>query len=74
MGGPVARVRLSSRQVQCLALIAQGLTAAAIAEVLSISETTVRYHVDQARRKLSATTRAHAVALAIAGGLVKAEP
>ncbi len=69
-----SQIKLSVRQVQCLALIARGLTDPAIAGALSISETTVRYHVDQARRKLGATTRAHAVALAIANGLVEAEP
>lgn len=68
------QIKLSVRQVQCLALIARGLTDPAIAEALSISETTVRYHVDQARRKLGATTRAHAVALAIANRLVEAGP
>lgn len=61
---------LSSRQRQCLLLVARGFTDPAIAVELGISETTVRYHVDQARRKLGATTRAHAVALAVAQGLV----
>ena len=68
------QARLSARQAQCLALIAQGLTDPAIAAALSISETTVRYHVDQARRKLGAATRAHAVAMAVAQGLVDIEP
>lgn len=74
MNTPAMQARLSARQAQCLALIAQGFTDPAIAAALSISETTVRYHVDQARRKLGAATRAHAVAMAVAQGLVDIEP
>lgn len=57
---------LSRREREVLAGVARGQTNGELAEMLGISESTVRTHVDAARTKLGATTRAHAVALALA--------
>jgi len=61
--------RISPREVQVLRLVALGGSNAEIAEQLGISSETVRNHVRGARGKLGARTKAHAVALAIEGGL-----
>lgn len=53
---------LTSREADCLAYVAEGKTDWEIAVILSLSEATVRFHIDNARAKLDAATRAHAVA------------
>jgi DNA-binding CsgD family transcriptional regulator len=62
---------LTFRQLECLELVARGLTDTAIARKLQVRETTVRWHLDKARRKLSASTRSEAVAQAAWRGLIK---
>ena len=62
--------RLSPRERQVLELLAQGLNAAAAADELGLSRETIRTHVRNAMRKLDATTRVHAVALAVESGTV----
>jgi LuxR family transcriptional regulator len=57
-------VRLSRREIECLSLSAQGLTAEAIAERIHRSLPTVALHLASAAKKLGARNRAHAVALA----------
>jgi DNA-binding CsgD family transcriptional regulator len=42
-----------------------------IGMILTLSSSTVRFHVDRARPKLHATTRPHAVATLVARGLLK---
>jgi DNA-binding CsgD family transcriptional regulator len=67
--GTRARIRsLSAREKEVLSLLAQGLTGVEIAERLYLSPETVRTHVRNAMTKLNASTRAHAIALAIKGG------
>jgi DNA-binding CsgD family transcriptional regulator len=61
---------LSPRERDCLAFVAEGRPDWEIGEILSLAETTVLTHIQNARRKLGARTRAHAVALAVAGGLI----
>lgn len=53
---------LSPRERDCLAYVADGRRDSEIADLLGISETTARFHVDNARRKLGAANRAQAVA------------
>lgn len=53
---------LSSRERDCLAFMADGRRDKEIADRLEITEATVRFHIDNARRKLGAKNRAHAVA------------
>jgi LuxR family transcriptional regulator, quorum-sensing system regulator BjaR1 len=59
---PPAPVRLTSRERDSLALVADGKTDWEISVILGVSEATARFHVDNARRKLGAVTRAQAVA------------
>ena len=65
---------LSARQLDVLRLVAVGSNATQIATELSISEATVRTHVKHILDRLGAHNRAHAVALAMAGGLLGGEP
>lgn len=65
---------LSGRERDVLALVAKGLDDADIGVVLGISRTTAHYHVENAKGRLGAGTRAQAVALAIARGWIDAEP
>ncbi|TPN80833.1 helix-turn-helix transcriptional regulator [Mesorhizobium sp. CU2] len=59
---PTAAVRLTARERDSLALVAEGKTDWEISVILGIAEATVRFHVDNARRKLGAVNRAQAVA------------
>lgn len=61
---PISRPRLTDRESEILVLIGQGLTNAAIAERLFVSPGTVRIHVSNILRKLDATNRTEAVAIA----------
>lgn len=63
---------LSDRQLDVLRLVAVGANASQIADELSITEATVRTHVKNILGRLGAHNRAHAVALAIARGLLGA--
>lgn len=53
---------MSARERECLRWVAAGKTDAEIGTILAISAATVKFHVDRARRKLGARTRAQAVA------------
>jgi DNA-binding CsgD family transcriptional regulator len=57
--------RLTGRERQVLTLLARGANARLIAEEAVLSPETVRTHARNARKKLGATSRSHAVALAI---------
>lgn len=67
---PSDRTPLTPRERDSLALVAEGKTDWEISVILGISESTARFHVDNARRKLGAVTRAQAVARLIASRLV----
>lgn len=62
--------KLTGREYDCLAYVAAGKSDWEISVILNLSQATVRFHVDNARRKLDATTRTHAVARATAAGLI----
>jgi DNA-binding CsgD family transcriptional regulator len=74
-GTPLPRTpnRLTRREREILALIAQGLTSAEAADELVVAEDTVRTHVRNAMRKLQARTRTHAVVLALRSGALPLE-
>lgn len=57
-----AQASLSPREVECLRWTAQGKTQWEISVILSVSEHTIETHLKNVSRKLSAHTRAHAVA------------
>ena len=61
---------LTSRQVEVLALMVDGLSNAEIAHRLFISTRTVDHHVSTVLAKLDARTRAEAVSLALKTGLL----
>ena len=56
---------LTHRELQILSCIANGGTNKQVANMLGISEQTIKNHVSAILRKLNANDRAHAVALAI---------
>ncbi|MFZ5709434.1 MAG: helix-turn-helix transcriptional regulator [Pseudomonadota bacterium] len=62
--------RLSPRELDALTMLAMGLSRSQASEWLSISEHTFRVYVESARSKLGANNSTHAVAKAIALGLV----
>ena len=61
---------LTSREQEVLALMAKGLSNPEIAERLTVSPVTVKFHVSNILAKLGCTGRTEAVALAIQQGLV----
>lgn len=70
-GAPTARARrLTARELEVLALLAEGLAQAAIAERLVISANTVSTHIEHILRKLGVKSRAQAVAVAYRESLV----
>lgn len=58
-------VLLAKREVECLKWISVGKTASETADILNLSERTVRFYLETARYKLKANTVAQAVAKAI---------
>jgi LuxR family quorum sensing-dependent transcriptional regulator len=68
--GPSSTPRLTPREAECLQWIACGKSDWEISDRLSVSERTVRFHLQSAKRKFGVRTRAHAVALAILAGYV----
>jgi DNA-binding CsgD family transcriptional regulator len=75
VGSPVSGAsvhgRLSRREREVLALVAEGRSNREIAEELIISENTAKYHVAQLLNKLGAGSRAEAVTRAVATGFLK---
>lgn len=62
---------LTDREVQILALLAEGKSNKSIAHALFISESTVKTHLKSLFTKLDATSRAEAIAFAARRGLVR---
>jgi DNA-binding NarL/FixJ family response regulator len=67
------RAELNDRQIQVLTWVARGMTSAEIARKLRLSKRTVDFHINNARIKLRAATRAEAAIKAVADGLIKPE-
>jgi DNA-binding CsgD family transcriptional regulator len=61
---------LTQREIECLKLIAQGLSDSKTGEALGISGSTVHEHAERAKRKLDARNRAEVVALATALAII----
>ena len=61
---------LSERQMQVLALVAEGSTDKEIALQLGLSAKTISSYMKHIRARLGAQSRAHAVALAMRQGLL----
>jgi DNA-binding CsgD family transcriptional regulator len=62
------REPLTPRELEILAMVSEGLTSKRIARRLGISFSTVRTHLERARSKLGARSRAEAVARAVRTG------
>lgn len=64
------RVQLTARERETLLWVTDGKTSWEIARILGVSENTVIYHVNNAKRKLDANSRTQAAAKALAWGLI----
>lgn len=62
--------RLSARELECLALVAVGKTLSESAEILSLSYSTLRFHLRNAASKLGTRNRAQAITKATFLGLL----
>jgi predicted ATPase/DNA-binding CsgD family transcriptional regulator len=69
----MSTTRLTERESQVLALIAEGLTNRQVAARLTVEQSTVRWYVRQIYGKLGAQDREHAVSLARGLGLLPEE-
>jgi DNA-binding NarL/FixJ family response regulator len=67
---PTPRVKLTQRELDVLALLAEGLQHEEIARRLGIGSETVRTHLRKASNRLGAATRTQAVATALRLGLI----
>jgi DNA-binding CsgD family transcriptional regulator len=61
---------LTARERECLLWLSRGLRNDDIAEKLSLSRSTVEFHLVNVRRKLNASTREQALAIAVHDGLI----
>ena len=62
--------RLTPRERECLAWASNGKSEWEISQILGISEHTSEKHLRNAKKKMGAITRAHAVAEAIRRGFI----
>lgn len=62
---------LSVRELECLSWVAKGKTDEEIGQILARSRETVHFHLGKAMKKLSASNRSHAVAIACSLGLIR---
>ncbi len=70
---PLPAVALSRHEKQCLIWAARGKTAEEIADVLDLAFNSVTAHLDTARHKLHCMNLTHAIAVAVATGVIPAE-
>lgn len=62
---------LTKREYEILNWVKIGKTTWEIAQILSVSESCVNFHIDNLRKKLNAVNRGQALAVAVANGLIK---
>jgi DNA-binding NarL/FixJ family response regulator len=62
---------LSKREREIMDLLAQGLTGEQVADRLVLSSETVKTHIRNAMTKLEASTRVHAIAIALREGFIQ---
>lgn len=68
--GAETALSLTEREIELLQLVAEGMSNRAIAQTLSVSENTVKYHLRNILQKLDAQNRTEAVTNAIQAGLL----
>lgn len=61
---------LTQRECECLSWVANGKTTVDIADILTLNENTVKFHLKNAQRKLECTNRVTTVLKAISLGLI----
>ena len=59
---------LTPRELECLRWVLQGKSDTDIAKILSISHTTVHFHIEQVKKKLGVKTRTQAAAMIVTLG------
>ncbi len=64
---------LTARQIEILQLAGQGLSYKEIADYLSVSEHTIKYHMGEVLQRLGVKNREQAVAYALNRGLIRRE-
>ncbi len=64
---------LTPKEIEILIWVKEGKTNWEIAQIQKISERTVKFHIGNILQKLGASTRAHAVSIALERGLVAAD-
>lgn len=67
---PTAETNLSSREQEVLKLFASGMTNNEIASILTISVSTVKFHITNILNKLGVDTRAEAIVIAAKSNLI----
>jgi DNA-binding NarL/FixJ family response regulator len=68
---PEAKVELTQREREILAMLAEGLSTQAIAAKLVVSVHTVRNHIQNAMSKLGAHSKLEAVSIAVREGIIR---
>lgn len=63
-------INLSPREIEILTWVAKGKSRWEVGKILTISEDTVKAHLDNIRSKLSASNTTHAIAIALLHGLI----
>lgn len=67
---PATNYHLTDRELATLVIMAEGLSVPEIAVKLVISQSTVKYHIDNICRKLGARARSEALVIAVRNNLV----
>jgi DNA-binding CsgD family transcriptional regulator len=70
-GAKVVTRRLTFKEIECLCWCKEGKTNWEIAEIMSISEKTVEFHLSNTIRKLEVTNRITAVVKGIQRGIIQ---
>ena len=63
-------IKITKREVECLTWAAKGKTSFEIATILGLKQKTIDYYLSNACRKLNASNRRQAVAIAVKNELV----
>lgn len=66
---PIPSVKLSPRELDCLVWLSNGKTYWEIGTIMNISERTVRFHINNIKKKLGANSQAEIIAKALRYGL-----
>ncbi len=69
-----AKPKLTPREKECLLWAAEGKTSWETSQILTISERTVVFHLQNSAAKLGVSGKQHAVARAISMGLISTQP